>query len=36
MNEFNAKEIDAAGRVLAKVPGEGEDDSEWVAQLSRW
>ncbi len=39
VNEFNAKEIDAAGRVLAKVPGEGEDDSEWVAafeMVSQW
>ncbi len=29
-NQFDPKEIDAAGRVLANVPQEGEDDSEWL------
>ena len=29
-NEFDPKEIDRAGRVLANVPGEGEDDREWL------
>ena len=28
--QFDAKEIDQAGRVLAKVPQPGEDDSEWI------
>jgi len=29
-DQFDAKDIDAAGRVLAQVPAEGEDDSDWV------
>ena len=28
--QFDSKEIDQAGRVLANVPSEGEDDSEWI------
>lgn len=38
-NEFDPKEIDAAGRVLANVPGPGEDDRDWVEALelvSQW
>ena len=30
VRQFDPKELDAAGRVLANVPKEGEDDSEWV------
>ena len=39
VNEFNAKEIDAAARVLAKVPEVGEDDAEWLEAfelVSQW
>ena len=28
--QFDAKQIDEAGRVLANVPAEGEDDREWL------
>ena len=28
--QFNAHEIDEAGRVLAQVPTDGEDDSAWL------
>ncbi len=38
-DEFDPKKLDAAGRVLAIVPAEGEDDSEWLAAFdlaSRW
>ena len=28
--QFDSKEIDQAGRVLANVPSEGEDDREWL------
>ena len=37
--QFDPKEIDAAGRVLANVPQAGEDDSEWLRAfelVSRW
>ena len=37
--QFDSKEIDSAGRVLAKVPAEGEDDGEWIEAfelVSRW
>lgn len=30
VKKFDPKELDAAGRVLANVPKEGEDDSEWI------
>ena len=30
VNEFDPKELDAAGRVLVNVPKEGDDDREWV------
>ena len=29
VEQFDPKEIDAAGRVLANVPEVGEEDSEW-------
>ena len=38
-NEFVSKEIDAAGRILANVPGPGENDSEWIEAfelIGRW
>ena len=38
-DEFDPKEIDRAGRVLANVPGEGEDDREWLQAfelVSQW
>ena len=38
-NEFDPKELDAAGRVLVEVPGPGEDDSEWgeaFGLVSQW
>ncbi len=37
--QFDPKEIDAAGRILADVPQEGEDDSEWLGAfelVSQW
>ena len=37
--QFDSKEIDQAGRVLANVPSEGEDDREWVEAfelVGRW
>lgn len=38
-NEFDPKEIDAAGRVLVNVPQEGEDDGDWLEAfdlVGRW
>ena len=38
-NEFDPKEIDAAGRVLINVPQEGEDDGDWLEVfdlVGRW
>ena len=29
-DQFNSNEIDEAGRILAQVPAEGEDDSAWI------
>lgn len=37
--QFDSKEIDQAGRVLANVPSEGEDDREWLKAfelVGRW
>ena len=37
--QFDSKEIDQAGRVLANVPSEGEDDREWLEAfelISTW
>ena len=38
-SKFEPKEIDQAGRILANVPAEGEDDREWVdafRYIGRW
>ena len=37
--QFDAKEIDRAGRALVNIPAEGEDDSEWIEAfelVGRW